>query len=1508
VRSPENSSAFVAVPLALLGLSLGAASTAAQAATCAEEYCYDSVGRLQVALLCGTEYRYTYDAAGNRTSRTVSAGTSPLVCDADSDGLPDTVETDTGNFGSAADTGTDPFLADTDDDGLVDGVETHTASFASASDTGSDPHVADTDGDGVDDGAEVAAGTDPNNPPAAVPGLGPLGLRVLTGLLLLAGGLLAWRARRASGLAATLLLVGPGQALLATPAQAAVCGPGAITLGVGDAKTTQIRAAAADETLGDTSYTLVSNTAPVTVLPASQSTSQLANFQITGTGLGSGAAQIDWSAASGSSGSCTVSIDVVATPPPPTSANNRDAPRWGEVNLFTGERLVDARALLDLGGPLPLGLAVRYASGRVRDGQGASSLGDGWNHSYDFWLFAAGNETRIALSSGRTLRFAESGGSYTLLGPLEIPYQLVADGTDHVLVHPWKQVRFRFNAAGQPVAIFDRNGNTLTLTYDGELLSQASDGLGRTLTFGYDVNHFLAQVSDGTRTVSFSVNAQRQLTQGTDAEGNVTGFAYSNAVADTPSLLTAITYADGSAPYTLGYSATGRVTSRTAAPVVSGGTGGAVSFALAGSAVTVTDEAGEVWSFTFDAEGNLLSEVDPNGDTTTYSYDAQGRPTGLVDAEGRSWSIGYEATAGWVSLVTRPDAATRTLTFATATDGLGVVDVDASGINDYDGSTQTFARDAAGNITSVTDAAGQTWTSSYNARGQLLTATTPTGTTASFAYAADGTLASWTDTAGNVTAVTSDALGRPIQLDHPDITTSQASFDATDAVTGLTDSLGQSIQIARDPLGRSTQVTDRALETWQRTFNAMGLVTSLRDPLLTGPDFSYDARELPSSVADATLQTTTLGHEPAGRVDTVTDPGGGSWSASYNGVGFPVSTSDPLGQTRTFESDVLNRTVGTQSPLGHAWARSLDAMGRTTRLTGPRGRTWTIDRDARGEVQALIAPDGSQVGVTRNASGQITAMTDARGQTWTRSLDAAGRTASTSDPLGNLVTINYDNRNRPSQIDFSGGLDSLNPGYDANGQLIQLGFGDGGPGFPAKVPATLAYTRDANGCLIAGADVTLARDNARRITESNGITLARDAAGRILSVTFGPGQTVHYSYDARGLLASVTDWTNPSPALTITSDETGRRTLLEYANGITTTLSHDADGLLANLVHAGPGASVLASVVLTRGQDGRVTTATRTASALDPAAPLGTVDVAWDAASRPASIGGAAVTHDARLRRTSEGSRSYTWNPDNTLAGYTEGAETVSITSDGFFNPIQIAKDGVVSDLTWIYGTEPPALGRIQTGSTTDTIVSDPQTGLVLYRIHSDFGRLYNHYNENGDTWMITESAGVPVSIYAYTPDRQNRVNHGDPSFDAALPLTVRGAFGWFDVGGFLMGPNGETWEPRTATSLATPVTGYTGQTKFIAEHLGFSAGPDSHWHGGELISPLEFLLADASGSAESSTTPSTFALPSQSRRVVSTPPTTGPAQSPSAHPITPPRIFDPPSLGDVIDKYCGEP
>jgi hypothetical protein len=113
---------------------------------------------------------------------------SPAVAapDPDGDGLPNTVETNTGTYNGPGDTGTDPFVADTDGDGLLDGAEVNTY--------GTNPTLRDSDGDGFGDGVENGSGTNPNDPagpwPAADGDLAPLNIYdgvVNAGDLLVAG-------------------------------------------------------------------------------------------------------------------------------------------------------------------------------------------------------------------------------------------------------------------------------------------------------------------------------------------------------------------------------------------------------------------------------------------------------------------------------------------------------------------------------------------------------------------------------------------------------------------------------------------------------------------------------------------------------------------------------------------------------------------------------------------------------------------------------------------------------------------------------------------------------------------------------------------------------------------------------------------------------------------------------------------------------------------------------------------------------------------------------------------------------------------------------------------------------------------------------------------------------------------------------------------------------------------------------------------------------------------------
>jgi hypothetical protein len=118
----------------------------------------DGLGNwFQIAVSANGNIRYkTFpNTSGVDNVKLSVAGTStPLFLpDADSDGLPDIYETNTGVYISPTDTGSDPNDADTDGDNLLDGEE--------VLEFGTNPNLADTDGDTINDDVEIANGTDP---------------------------------------------------------------------------------------------------------------------------------------------------------------------------------------------------------------------------------------------------------------------------------------------------------------------------------------------------------------------------------------------------------------------------------------------------------------------------------------------------------------------------------------------------------------------------------------------------------------------------------------------------------------------------------------------------------------------------------------------------------------------------------------------------------------------------------------------------------------------------------------------------------------------------------------------------------------------------------------------------------------------------------------------------------------------------------------------------------------------------------------------------------------------------------------------------------------------------------------------------------------------------------------------------------------------------------------------------------------------------------------------------
>ena len=114
-----------------------------------------------------------------------------------------------------------------------------------------------------------------------------------------------------------------------------------------------------------------------------------------------------------------------------------------------------------------------------------------------------------------------------------------------------------------------------------------------------------------------------------------------------------------------------------------------------------------------------------------------------------------------------------------------------------------------------------------------------------------------------------------------------------------------------------------------------------------------------------------------------------------------------------------------------------------------------------------------------------------------------------TDPLSNVTSYEYDNRNRVSRVNLP--ASTLDFTYDNTSNITRRLYSD---------TTDLNYTYDKEGRLTGANGLTLTYDDNGRITNSNGLAIARDNGGRIANIA----SVITYTYDSRDLLTSVTDW------------------------------------------------------------------------------------------------------------------------------------------------------------------------------------------------------------------------------------------------------------------------------------------------------------------------------------------------------------------------------------------------
>ena len=257
-------------------------------------------------------------------------------------------------------------------------------------------------------------------------------------------------------------------------------------------------------------------------------------------------------------------------------------------------------------------------------------------------------------------------------------------------------------------------------------------------------------------------------------------------------------------------------------------------------------------TMSYDANGNVSTRNDFNGVSTTYTYDlSRNLETSRVEASGTA--VARTITTQWHPsfrlplLVAEPNRITtyayddhgnqtsmslQATTDANGSQGLaavrtGVVRTRSTTYNaigqpltktgprtDVQDTTTYTYDDATGNLTSVTNPAGQVTTySNYDAHGHPGLIVAPNGVSTELTYTPRGWLASTRATAGGLSELSQydyDGVGHLTRFTAPDGSVTNYSYDAAERLVGISDGLGNSITYTLNAMGSRTseKVTD----------------------------------------------------------------------------------------------------------------------------------------------------------------------------------------------------------------------------------------------------------------------------------------------------------------------------------------------------------------------------------------------------------------------------------------------------------------------------------------------------------------------------------------------------------------------------------------------------------------------------------------------------------------------------------------------------------------------------
>ncbi len=778
------------------------------------------------------------------------------------------------------------------------------------------------------------------------------------------------------------------------------------------------------------------------------------------------------------------------------------------VDVASGVKVINVTDIAINGprGPISIQRTMRTFSNQ------AGPFGIGTNHNYGFRLNtnAPQNATivRLIMPDGNQFPFTKNSDgtlTNTTVPSLRGAVMTVAANGEASL--RWKEGAVFVFVPGNVVlgsvleSITDRNGNQVNLVRNPSGPSQITeiiDPVGRKLLLSYDGADRILSVTDPIgRNVGYTYNAQGRLETVTDAENGLTQYVY-----DTQGRLTQVTDARGVVIAKNTYDNSGRIIKQVLAD------GGEFDFSYVLMNPLVPNSP-------------VLESIvtDPLGQTTTYRFNAQGNLVNVTDHLGQVRV--YEREPGTNQLM--------------AITGTG----SCAACGNVGGGDVSFTYDEQGNVSSRTDALGNTARFTYEAVFNKVTSITDAfGDAVIFKYDGFGDLLSRTDKNGNTTIFKYNQFGQVIQRTDPLNHSTTFDYDEFGNLIAVTDALGHVLQTQYDEISRSVESIDALGRNTKTAYDKLGRVVGVTDAKGNMTQTKYDEVGNRIKVTDARENTVSFTYDGLNRLKTRTDSRGNVDSRNYELNGNLTEFIDRRGQRSLFTYDELNHLITETYQDGSLVQRTYDAHTRLKQIDDTDGGTFRFEYDVAGRLENSIGPYGT-VQYSRDKLGRVSQ----------RQVVGQPQVSYTYDPTGNLrtatmpqagITNSYDARNQLIRQERPNGVIS-DYSYDSVGQLLTLNHSNG-----AQILEEQTYTYDPVGNRTSKSSINAqalgTQSSIRQYATDSNLLLQRDSVsythdsnGNRLAEN-GPNGIAIYNWDARNRLQSIQ---GPSKATTFSYDFSG---------------------------------------------------------------------------------------------------------------------------------------------------------------------------------------------------------------------------------------------------------------------------------------------------------------------------------------------------------------------------------